>query len=316
MPRTYEHINQYEREVIAQMLREQSTWVSIGRRLQRSASSVWREYHRNREPDGLYFAGAAHRKSLERRMIIRRPRIVMGQMKAWIIRGLQHYWSPEQLHGRGVWEGRPVASAMTIYRFMDQPEGQEYRKYLRGPGKELRMKRSIHERIRNRVMIDDRPQEVLRRHKAGHWEADTVRGPMKTKTCIMSVVERVSHYLVARLLKERQADHLNEAMKSSLQALPFKTVTVDNGMEFANHKKLQEQTGVAVYFAHEKCPWERGLNEQVNGLLRQFFPKGTDFGSVSAAQLRRAVWYINNRPRKSLGYRTPNEEMQRLLLCT
>ncbi len=316
MPRTYEQINQYEREVIAQMLMERATWLAIGRRLNRSASSVWREYHRNRDPDGRYFAGAAHRRSLERRKIIRRPRVVIGQLKSWIINRLKRYWSPEQLHGRGILEGLEVASTMTIYRFLNQPEGHEYRKYLRGPGKELRMKRSIHERIHERVMIDDRPREVLLRRQAGHWEADTVRGPMKTKACIMSVVERVSHYLVARRLKERQANHLNQAMKSSLHQLPFKTVTVDNGMEFASHKKLQEQTGVAVYFAHEKCPWERGLNEQINGLLRQFFPKGTDFGMVSAAQLRRAVSFINNRPRKSLGYQTPYEEMQRLLLCT
>jgi len=316
MPRTYEQINRYEREVIAQMLKENATWLSIGVKLGRPASSAWREYHRNREPNGQYFAGVAHGKSLERRSITRRPRLVIGQLKRWIIRRLKRYWSPEQLHGRGVWESRPVASAMTIYRFIDQPEGREYRKYLRGPGKELRMKRSIHERIHERVMIDDRPREVSSRKTVGHWEADTVRGPMKTKACIMSVVERVSHYLVARLLKERQAEHLNVAMKSSLHTLPFKTVTVDNGMEFASHKKLQEQTGVEVYFAHEKCPWERGLNEQINGLLRQFFPKGTDFGTISAAQLRRAVSYMNNRPRKSLGYRTPKEVMQSLTLCT
>jgi IS30 family transposase len=316
MPRTYEHLNQYEREVIAQMLREQSTWIDMGKRLNRSASSIWREYHRNQDVAGRYAAGAAHRKSMARRKIIRRPPAVTGEAKTWIESGLKKYWSPDQVNGRGVLEGRQVASTMSIYRFLSRLEGQPYRKYLRGAGKERQRRRSVHQRIHERVMIDERPGEVLLRRKVGHWEADTVRGPMKTKPCIMSVVERATHYLVARLLKERQAHHLNRAMKSSFQQLPFKTVTVDNGMEFASHKKLQKQTGVAVYFAHERCPWERGLNEQVNGLLRQFFPKGTDLGTVSAAQLRRAVSYLNHRPRKSLGYQTPNEEMQRLLLCT
>ena len=316
MPRTYEHLNQYDREIIAQMLREHSTWLEMGRRLNRSASSIWREYHRNREADGRYAAASAHRKSMDRRRIVRRCPVVVGEMKTWIKSRLKKYWSPEQINGRGSLEGREVASIMSFYRFLDHHEGQHYRKYLRCADPERRMRKRVHERIHERVMIDDRPREVWLRRQVGHWEADTVRGPMKTKPCIMSVVERATHYLVARLLKERQANHLNRAMKSSFRQLPFKTVTVDNGMEFASHKKLQQQTGVAVYFAHEKCPWERGLNEQVNGLLRQFFPKGTDMGTVSAAQLRRAVSYLNHRPRKSLGYQTPSEAMKRLPLCT
>ena len=95
-----------------------------------------------------------------------------------------------------------------------------------------------------------------------------------------------------------------------MKGLPFRTLTVDNGMEFASHKKLEELTGASIYFAHEKSPWERGLNEQVNGLIRQFFPKGTDFSKVSPAQLRRVVTLLNQRPRKSLGYKTPNEVMR------
>jgi IS30 family transposase len=316
MPRTYEHINRYEREVIAQMLNEDASWISIGKKLGRSASTAWREYRRNREPDGRYFPGLAHGKGLDRRLIARRPCLVAGRMKTWIIRGLKQYWSPDQLHGRGTRDGRKVVSGMTIYRFIHRPEGQGYRSYLRGPSAQTRQRRVIHERIHERVMIDDRPREVEQRRRVGHWEADTVRGPMKTKACVMSVVERVSHFLVVRLLKERTADHLNHAMAASMKPWPLKTVTVDNGMEFASHKKLEERTGVTVYFAHEKSPWERGLNEQVNGLLRQFFPKGTDFGMVSSAQLRRAESLLNNRPRKSLGYQTPKEVMQRLILCT
>lgn len=316
MPRTYEHINGYQREVIAQMLIEQATFVAIGERLGRSPSTIWREVRRNRESDGIYRAGSAHRKSLERRAIARRRRILVGTLLQSVTSKLRSFWSPDQIYGRAMRDGGPLASGMTIYRFLERKEGQCYRRYLRGPSRRTRQKRAKYERIRNRVMIDERPPEVECRQETGHWEGDTIQGPKKSKSCVMSMVERTSQYLVARLLSERNAKNLNSAVSTSLSKLPFKTMTVDNGMEFAGHKKLKQLTGASVYFAHEKCPWERGLNEQINGLLRQFFPKGKDFKKVSPAQLRRAVSLLNNRPRKTLGYQTPKEVMQHAILCT
>jgi len=316
MPRTYEHINGYQREVIAQMLIENATFVAIGKRLERSPSTIWREVHRNRDDDGIYRSGSAHRKSLERRAIARRGRILVGALLQAVTSKLTACWSPDQIYGRALRKGKPTASGMTIYRFMNRKEGQRYKRYLRGPDQQTRQKRSKHERIHDRVMIDERPASVTSRREPGHWEGDTVQGPKKSKSCVMSMVERTSQYLVAQLLSERNAINLNRAASRSLARLPLKTVTVDNGMEFAGHKKLKQLTGASVYFAHEKKPWERGLNEQINGLLRQFFPKGIDFKKVSPAQLRRAVSLLNNRPRKTLGYRTPKEVMQNLILCT
>lgn len=316
MPRAYEQLNRFEREIIAFMLSTSCSWVDIGKQLNRSVSTVWREYHRNREPDGRYWVREAHKRSLKRRHLARRPQVIVGGVKSDLVGGLRRYWSPDQIHGRGVQAGGVMPSVMTMYRFLDRPEGQAYRKYLRHSDRGRRRRKAIHERIHDRVMIDERAPEVEDRREVGHWEADTVRGPMKTSSCVMSVVERVSRYLVARLLPERNAENLNRAMAASMKGLPLKTVTVDNGMEFASHKELKNKTGASVYFAHEKCPWERGLNEQSNGLLRQFFPKGTDFGTVSPAQLRRAICLLNNRPRKSLGYRTPKEVMQQLFLCS
>lgn len=316
MPRAYEHLSRFEREIIAHMLGKSYSWVDIGEQLNRSVSTVWREYHRNRESDGHYRVRVAHERSLARRRRARRPRLIVGEVRREVTRGLKRYWSPDQIHGRGDREGEAMTSVMTMYRFLDRPEGQEYRKYLRHSDRARRRRKAIHERIHERVMIDERPREVEERREVGHWEADTVRGPMKTSSCVMSVVERVSQYLVARLLPERNAEHLNRAMAASMKGFPLKTVTVDNGMEFASHKELKKKTGASVYFAHEKCPWQRGLNEHENGLLRQFFPKGTNFETVSPAQLRRAICLINNRPRKSLGYRTPKEVMQQLFLCS
>lgn len=316
MPRAYEHSNRYEREVIAQMLKEGGSWVAIAERLGRSASSVWREVYRNRDSDSVYRSGSAHRRSLKRRMIIRRKRLIVDDLFDAITKKLKAYWSPEQVEGRARLEGTPSASAMTIYRFLDRKEGQSFKRYLRGPDQQTRQKRSTHKRIHDRVMIDDRPSVVADKCEPGHWEGDTIQGPKKSKSCVMSMVERTSHYLVARLLRERNAENLNRATAKALAGLSFKTVTVDNGMEFAGHKKLEQLTGASVYFAHEKKPWQRGLNEQINGLLRQFFPKGTDFRNVSPAQLRRAESLINNRPRKKLGYQTPREVAKDLVLCT
>ena len=309
MPRAYEQISRYEREVIAQMRKEAAGWTVIGRRLGRAPSTIYREYHRNRSEEG-YLPHRADEEAAARRRVARRPRRIVGPVGRWVTEGLRRYWSPDQIQGRGVKEGQAPLSFMTIYRYLERPEGMRYRRYLRGPSPQRRQNRTVRERIHDRVMIDQRPPEAEGRTQVGHWEGDTVRGPMKSSACVMSLVERTSQFLVARRLAERSAEQLNDSARQAMKGLPFKTLTVDNGMEFASHKKLEELTGASIYFAHEKSPWERGLNEQVNGLIRQFFPKGTDFSKVSPAQLRRVVTLLNQRPRKSLGYKTPNEVMR------
>lgn len=308
MPRAYEQISRYEREVIAQMLKESAGWTMIGRRLERAPSTIYREYYRNRSPEG-YLPHRADEEAAARRKVARRPQRIVGVVRGWVRRGLTRYWSPDQIQGRGVVEGQAPLSFMTIYRYLGRPEGMRYRRYLRGPSPQRRQNRKIKERIHNRVMIDQRPAEVEERVQMGHWEGDTVRGPMKSSACLMSLVERTSQFLVARRLSAHCGEQLNRSAQRAMKGLPFRTLTVDNGMEFASHKKLEELTGASIYFAHEKSPWERGLNEQVNGLIRQFFPKGTDFSKVNPAQLRRAVTLLNQRPRKLLGYKTPNEVM-------
>jgi len=210
------------------------------------------------------------------------------------------FWSPEQISGRV----RGIASKSTIYRMINTNRCL-WQPYLRGPGR----KTSAYQRIRNRKMIDSRSPVVELKNRIGDWEADTVRGPMKSPACVMTLVERRSGYLIARLLKDRSADTLNQAMTEVLQGFPVHTITVDNGMEFAKFRVLEERLGSQVYFAHERCPWERGLNENTNGLLRQFFPKGTDFSTVSQIQLDLAVGLLNSRPRKSRNYQTPEEVM-------
>jgi len=158
-------------------------------------------------------------------------------------------------------------------------------------------------------MIDLRPLIVDLKLRFGDWEADTVRGPMSSSACVMTLVDRRSGYLIARLLPDYSADSLNAAAIEALQGFPVHTITVDNGMEFAKFPVLEKELNTQVYFAHAHCPWERGSNENTNGLLRQYFPKGTDFSTISPLQLERAVALLNSRPRKTRRFRTPEEVM-------
>lgn len=309
MPQNYEHINRYERETIAEMRRNGVGWDLIGARLGRAGSSVWREYRRNRSCGGEYYPHAADEMAEKRRHIARKPLKIRGEIKAEVESKLKSYWSPEQIEGRFELEGREMASMMTIYNYLHTEEGEKHREYLRGPGGKRRENKKKFERIHDRVMISERPEEAAGRAVEGHWEGDTIRGPMKSSVCIMTMVDRKSMYLATGKMPTRAARHLNDAVEKATIGLPVKTLTVDNGMEFASHKKLSEKIDADIYFAHEGCPWERGLDENTNGLLRQFFPKGTDLEGVSEIELTHVTELINNRPRKALGFRTAKEVM-------
>jgi len=300
MPLCYEHLSQREREIIAINVRKGWSCHRIARELGRSPSTISRELQRNRRPN-IYHAKAAHREALKRRLLPRRTRLLKcSNRRSRIERRLRGFWSPEQIVGRL----NDVASKSTIYRMIhtDRPR---WRAYLRGPVKPRR----IYERIRGRKMIDQRPSIVEQKIRRGDWEADTIRGPIRSSACVMTLVDRRSKYLVARLLPDYSADSLNQAAMDALRDFEVQTITVDNGMEFAKFPVLEKELETEVYFAHEHCPWERGLNENTNGLLRQFFPKGTDFSTVSQSQLALAVALLNSRPRKTLEFQTPEEVM-------
>jgi len=163
--------------------------------------------------------------------------------------------------------------------------------------------------IPNRTFIDDRPAIVDDKSKMGNWEGDTVEGGNK-KGYIATFVERKSKFLVGYTLANKTTDGLVRKAKSAFAKIPeeyLETLTVDNGKEFANHEELAIATKTTVYFAHPYHSWERGLNEHTNGLLRQYFPKGMRLDDLSHQELAKVIRKINNRPRKSLGYRTHRE---------
>jgi IS30 family transposase len=311
MPYPYEQISKTEREQIALRKRQGARCGQIGKELGRWRSTIWREIRRNAEEDGFYRAGRAQERAEERRGRPRRPRkLAANELRQPVEEGLKAYWSPEQISGRWAAEGQVPISRTTIYRHVwAHPE---YRKYLRGPDGIERKRRSQYQRIRDRKMIDERPAEVEERQRVGDWESDTLRGPMMSAGSLVTHVERRTRYVKVGWLVDRNARTLNAATVEGLRGLPVHTLTVDNGMEFARFLELEANLGAKVYFAHEGCPWERGSNENTNGLLRQFFPRGTNLGFLGPADVRRAEELLNNRPRKCLGYRTPKEMMQQL----
>ena len=237
------------------------------------------------------------------------------QLQKYVLSKLHQEWSPEQISDRLVIDGSDMSiSPGTIYRFVRNDKtngGVLYRKLRHGLKKKRKRYGSSDKRgqIPDKRMIDARPGYVDKRNTFGHWESDSMVG-RNHKSYIATHVERKSRYLVAVKLDSKSATDYNKATLRKLRKIPtelIKTMTVDNGKEFAEFKTLEKELKTRVYFAHPYSSWERGTNENTNGLLRQYFPKGTDFNLVSQKEIDKVVNKLNNRPRKCLGYRTPAE---------
>ena len=201
----------------------------------------------------------------------------------------------------------------TVYQFVygDKQQGGELYKHLRIINKPYRKRYGKYDRrgqIRNRVSIDERPELVKDKVRIGDWEGDTVIGKGH-KGALLTLVERKTLYTIIVPLEGKQADKLTvlacEALKDEIDRVL--TITFDNGREFAGHEQIAKQLDAEVYFAHPYASWERGVNENTNGLIRQYFPKGMDLRSVTVEQAQMVMDRINNRPRQTLGGKTPNE---------
>jgi IS30 family transposase len=240
----------------------------------------------------------------------------------------KQHWSPEQIAGRVVIDypddERMRVSHESIYTTIweDKRNGGILFTFLRHQGKKANKRGAKHAgrgMIPNRRDIADRPVEVEGKIEAGHYESDLVVGPQGTSAAVATIVERVTKKTFGRKIARHSSRCMNGAVKRSLGSLPQalrRIMTHDNGKEIADHEWITKHLGIAVYCATPYHSWERGLNEHSNGLLRQYYPKGTDFKNVTQRQLDIVVEAINNRPRKILNYRTPNEVFEEhLKLC-
>lgn len=288
----------------------------IGAVLKRSSGTIRREVLRNRSEDGLYRYGAAHKRAMARRKAAKEVQYKLrhdGVLQARVERRLRKHDSPQQIAGRLRRDGI-VLSHETIYRWI-YDERPDLVQYLRCQKGQWRRKRGTKQREAARRglqfrCIESRPAIVEERGRLGDWEGDTVIGQEKTQR-IVTYVERKSGYGCAAVLHTVTAALVQEVSVGLFRKIPRskkKTVTFDRGVEFGGDDGwLEERTKMQIYRAHAYHSWERGTNENWNGLLRQFFPKGTNFATVTQRDVQKVVRNLNHRPRKRLHYLTPHE---------
>ena len=301
--------------------------VVIGRRLGRHPSTITRELAANGGRDG-YRPLAAHRRALKAARRPQRMKLEANpRLAAYVVAHLQELWSPEQIARRLVEEFPDDAemrvSPETIYQSLYVQGRGELRKELARclrTGRTVRRRRDQHEfntgRIAGMVNISERPAEVEDRAVPGHWEGDLIIGT-GGRSAIGTLVERSTRFvMLLHLPNGHSAAEVNAAMAAKIAELPaalVRSITWDQGTELARHRQFSIDTGVDIYFCDPHSPWQRGSNENTNGLLRQYFPKGTDLSRHDAAHLDTVADQLNGRPRKTLNWKTPAEALANLL---
>lgn len=306
------HLSANERDQIAQLSAQGFRRSEIARRLGRDRSTIGREFQRNCS-GGCYHAIEAHQRAVQRRATCRRPcKMDDPRLNEMVRTGLTQFWSPQQIAGRFKREHRSdrhlAVSHETIYRWIRKSENREHwQGFLRRRGKRPPRKRSQNA-AENRA-IANRPRVIERRGRLGDLEGDTILGCRNTGA-IVTLVDRKSHYTRMAKVKAKTACRVHKAIRHCLHQAPegkIKSITLDNGTEFALAHRLEQTSQIEVYWAEPGRPHQRGTNENTNGLVRQFFPKGSDFRLVYPRDVARVEKLLNFRPRACLGFRTPHE---------
>jgi IS30 family transposase len=313
---SFKHLSTTERSEIYKLrVTDQLSMSEIGRRMNRSKSTISRELSRNTdERQGVYLPDTAEAKMKARR---EKAKVKFQSVSATTItkvkQRLEQHHSPEQIAGRMKLEGVGKISYETIYLmiYANHQEMGIYQQYLRQKQKRRRRKGRNQKRggIPNRIGIEHRPKIADLKTEIGHWESDTVIGKNHTGI-VVTHVDKASKFLLAGLAKNKTMEEINRVTLKLFEPVKpdfRKTMTFDNGREFCGHEKLSESLKLETFFATPYHSWERGLNEHTNGLIREFYPKSTNFKIVKEEDFQNAVDFINHRPRKSLDYRTPYE---------
>lgn len=327
----YKRLSLKEREEISRLLASRWKPAWIAKKLNRRRSTIGREIsgggcnkytYRAVKADNRAKRKAAKRKSGKRKTL------QIPELKKYIIARLKLRWSPEQI-AESLKKDYPDNTAMSISpeaiyaTLYILPKGALKKELLaclrRGHKRRRRRKKGkqplIERKIENMVMIDERPPEVNERIVPGHWEGDLLIGKNRQSE-LGSLTERATRTTLLVPLKSKAAEEVRIAFEKEFNSLPENmrlTLTYDQGREMAEHEALAEKTRIRVFFAHKASPWERGTNENTNGLIRQFFPKGTDFSKISRREIKQVQKLLNGRPRKVLDWQTPNEVFNKLL---
>ena len=318
----YKRVTEAERRHIYRWRQEGHGMREVARRLGRAASSICRELVRNRSKRG-YRPKRAQWKATEK---ARRPgpRRFTEVVRVDAEARLKDGWTPEIIGQRARLEGRAWVCKETIYKhiYADAKAGgalwenlprARRKRHRRCPRQEGRGRG----RIPNQRMIDTRPAEVEARTSVGHWEGDLINGAHETGN-LVTLVERNTRFSLIGRTDSKEAEEVTAAVCALFASLPQAArlgLTLDNGKEFARHEEMAHRTGMDVFFAKPYHSWERGTNENTNGLVRRLYPKKSSFAGIGKAELKRIDRYLNDRPRKCLGWLTPREKMTAFLAC-
>lgn len=308
---SYNHLTQEERYLIHAHKTTGKSIPEISIILGRNKTSIYREISRNTGGRG-YRPKQAHEMASER--LNSKPKAI--KMTSTLVTKIDDKikldWSPEQISGRLLKDDNISISHETIYQHIlkDKQDGGDLYTHLRCQKKNRKRYGSkSHDKrgqIKDKTSIEDRPQIVEEKTRKGDWEGDLVIGKNHQRA-LVTLVDRKTKKAKIAVVDSKEAVGVAKAVTKLLKNEVSHTVTFDNGKEFAHHKKMARKTGAKIYFAHPYSSWERGLNENTNGLIRQYFPKGSCFQDITEDDVNRVEEILNNRPRKSLGYLTPNE---------
>jgi IS30 family transposase len=306
--RNYKQLSQAQRYQIAILNKAGKNQKETAQLLCVSGSTVCRELKRNRGKKG-YFPKQAQIKADKRRKQAVKALKMTEEVIIEIEEKIRLDWSPEQVSGKleisisheriyqHIWADKRIGG--TLYKHLRQSNKKRKKQY---GSKDKRGQ------IRNRISIDERPEIVAQKTRIGDWEIDTVIGK-NHQGALVTIVDRVSKFTLINKVASKHADVVTEATIFLLKPHLDKTLTItaDNGKEFASHQRIKEQLSADVYFAHPYRSWERGLNENTNGLIRQYFTKGSSFESITDDEVEAVMHKLNHRPRKTLNFKTPYE---------
>ena len=316
---SYKQIGNEDYGCISKMLKANFSYSEIARTINKNVSSVSRHIRNNGGRNNYDVKDVKRKKKYTRIDAMNGTRMIKGSLLTSITKLLKDHLSPEQIEGVFKGKGKEI-SASTIYRYIDE-RAPHLKIYLRSQKGKYRRKRGTKKRkfereLKKKRRIDERPDIVNRRGRLGDFEGDTVLGKDK-RVRIVTYVDRKSGYLLAFLLPKMNAELLTSLSIKAFKKIERgkkKTITFDNGIEFSDWSSLEEKSKMVIYFCYPYHSWERGTNENTNGLIRQYFPKGYDFNLITKEELPYVVKKLNDRPRKRLKFKTPKQVFRGLQL--
>ena len=317
MDKKYKHLNQKDRDRIFKLLRMGKTKKDIGNIIGRHKSTISRELNRNKHKKlKVYLPDTAEKKAVKRKIKGRKRSYLEkdSELREYVIKKLKDDWSPEQIEGRVKTEIGKYVNYESIYQYIYSLTGRKQNlKHFLKRSHRIRQKKNNRKinksRILNRIDIDLRPKIVEKRKQFGHWEGDSMAFQAH-KQQLATQTERKSRLTVILRPKDKTAKSRSKIINRYFKRFPIearKTMTFDNGLEFADHQAITKAIGTKIFFAKPYSSWQRGSNENGNGLIRWYLPRNTDLNSLTDKQLNAIMESINNRPKKCLNFKTPNE---------